>query len=116
MDYDSENDKSGAEGYFAESLTDTISPDHHSFKNTENYFPVFNFKDDYLPLGNAMKMCFHLNWVKKSQNYQVDKYNELSGFPGCAMAQHSKARWPHGSPKTGLSARPWVQTATKADS
>ena len=42
--------------------------------NTENYFSTVRLNDDYIPLGSGKPMCLHVEWIKKAQGLQIDRY------------------------------------------
>ena len=47
---------------------------------------------------------------------QIDRYLEVQDFPVCTSAKNPKIRWQSSDPKTGLTFKPWKQTAIKAGS
>lgn len=114
MDYSSENEKSGAEDQFDPDQVDAISPDFFKMNNWENYFATVKLTEDYLPLGSGKPLCLHLEWIKKAQSLQIDRYLDVQDFPTCASALNTKVRWQMNDPKTGLTFKPWKQTSIKA--
>lgn len=68
--------------------------DHYFFYNdTVNYFPVFRYNADYVPLGNAVSYCLHLQWIKKDMRKMYNMYKTVQGFSKCENAINPKFRW-----------------------
>jgi hypothetical protein len=68
--------------------------DHYFFYNeTENYFPVLKYNPDWVPFGDALEFCIHLQWIKRDMMKMYDLYKTVQGFPTCANAKNPKFRW-----------------------
>jgi hypothetical protein len=68
--------------------------DHYFFYNdTTEYFPVLRYNPDYVPFGDAISFCIHLQWIKKDMRKMYDMYKTVQGFPNCENAVNPKFRW-----------------------
>ena len=94
MDYkDGEVEKSGAEEQFDPDTAEDISPDYFKMDDWANYFASPKLTEDYIPIGSGKPLCLHLEWIKKAQSLQVDRYLEIKDFPKCESALNPKVRW-----------------------
>lgn len=107
MQYGSGEEKTGSEAFFDADQADTISPDFFKMDNTESYFSTVRLTEDYLPLGSGKPICLHVEWIKKEQRMQVDRYLGVQDFPECESAKNPKIRWQSTDPRTGLTFKPW---------
>jgi hypothetical protein len=89
-------------GYYAEGIEDDVTVERFEISSFDNYFPLFKFYKDYLPLGTSKPFCLHLDWIKKENASLLDKYNSVQNLPFCEGAVSPKVRWDSTYPKSGL--------------
>jgi hypothetical protein len=52
--------------------------DHYFFYGeTSDYFPVMKYNPDYVPFGDALSYCIHLQWIKKDMSRMYDMYKTV---------------------------------------
>jgi hypothetical protein len=89
-------------GYYADGIEDDVTLERFEISSFDNYFPLFKFYKEYLPLGTSKPFCLHLDWIKKENASLLDKYNSVQNLPFCEGAVSPKVRWDSTYPKSGL--------------
>lgn len=111
-----ENGNSEYEPYYAEGMADAVTQDFFTIDSTIGYFPTLRFTDLNVPAGSAKPYCLHLDWNRKEQRFQANKYHNVESQSRCAGAYNDKFRWQQGDPKDGADFLLWKQYSTKAPS
>jgi len=64
-------------GYYAEGIEEDVTAERFEISSFDNYFPVFKYYKEYLPMGTSKPFCLHLDWIKKENASLLDKYNSV---------------------------------------
>jgi hypothetical protein len=102
-----ENGNSEYEPYYAEGMSDAVTQDFFTIDSTIGYFPTLRFTDLNVPAGSAKPYCLHLDWNRKEQRFQANKYHNVESQSRCAGAYNDKFRWQQGDPKDGADFLLW---------
>ena len=86
------------------------------YNDTNGYFPILRFNNDYVPVGSSSPFCVHLMWIDKKDKIKVDKYIKFKSFDDCENAYNPSVRWQSQDPKTGVTFRLWTQEQENVNS
>eukprot|EP00826_Nyctotherus_ovalis_P064444 TRINITY_DN9453_c0_g6_i5.p1 TRINITY_DN9453_c0_g6~~TRINITY_DN9453_c0_g6_i5.p1 ORF type:complete len:354 (-),score=60.14 TRINITY_DN9453_c0_g6_i5:111-1172(-) len=79
------------------------------YDRTGYYFPVLDFTEEGIPIGDPQPYCISLAWTSKGHG--TGSYEDVEGFKECKNAFNPKVTWRDHASKYGIDIYPIQQSA-----
>jgi len=82
---------------------------YFSYKVHPNYFPVFRFNSESIPVHDSETFCIHLLWAGRANESISDLYESVMKFPECINSKNPRFDWHIHDPPFGVDVKAWKE-------
>ena len=96
---------------------------YYFINKTKMVFPRLDYKQETIPVGNSITMCFNLAWAEVESDINslilegrhFDLMKEIKNFPQCEQSKTGRFIWNEKDSKIGMDIPVWVQHENDID-